>query len=348
MENINNKISGVGDNLKNAAGNINQNLENFSNKMNENVSNTMTKILPPGNLSSYTSDFLSSNTLIGKATFLLFVVLLFIFLFSFLSRVVIYFLSPVENPYILYGMKSANESLIINQAYAQKNSIPIFRSKNEKDGIEFTYSFWMFIESNLQNFQDTEYKHILHKGSITKMDDNASNRGIYAHNNCPGIYLYKGKDNVLDDALLDDAFPTLSMLVRVNTYQNNFDKEQPYKYFEDIRVENIPIKKWIHIVVRSTSQNILDVYINGKLVKRQRLSNVIKQNYDNLYVNMNGGFDGFMSNIKYYNYAIGTLEIDNVVKNGPNLKMSKNNALNVSKPEYLSGDWYFSETMYNQ
>ena len=134
----------------------------------------------------------------------------------------------------------------------------------------------------------------------------------------------------------------------MNEYVNTFFFEQPYKYFEDIRVENIPIKKWIHIVVRSTSQNIIDVYINGKLVKRQRLSNVIKQNYDNLYVNMNGGFDGFMSNIKYYNYAIGTLEIDNVVKNGPNLKMSKNNALNVSKPEYLSGDWYFSETMYNQ
>ena len=38
-----------------------------------------------------------------------------------------------------------------------------------------------------------------------------------------------------------------------------------------------------------------------------------KQNYDNLYINMNNGFGGNLSNLKYYNYAIGTFEIDNIV-----------------------------------
>ena len=36
---------------------------------------------------------------------------------------------------------------------------------------------------------------------------------------------------------------------------------------------------------------------------------------------MNGGFNGYISELKYYNYAIGTTEIDSIVSNGPNLNI---------------------------
>ena len=86
------------------------------------------------------------------------------------------------------------------------------------------------------------------------------------------------------------------------------------------------------------------IYINGTLTKRHKLSNIVKQNYDKLYVNYNGGFAGNLSDLKYYNYAVGTLEIDSLTTNGPNLKIQKNSNIEKSKPHYLASQWYSNDT----
>ena len=353
MDKIKESGSNIGNNLKNIANTANQGLENQSKKVTSGFKNNIMKIAPFGteNFLKGSSDFLNSNTLIGKAAFLLFAILVFIGLFGLLSRILYFIMSPSETPYILWGMKSGNTPMIINQSYAEKKAIPLFRSKNEFDGIEFTYAFWIFIESNKGNIDDTEYKHVFHKGSINTQDPDIKLTGMYAYNNSPGVYLYSGKDDVTETSLspsqsVSDMFKIMSMLIRVNVYQNSESTNSPYKYYEDIRIEGIPIKKWCHVVIRSTSQKILDVYMNGKVVKRHRLNNVIKQNYDNLYINLNGGFDGYLSNIKYWNYAVGTFEINNMVRRGPNLSMSERSPLNKSKPNYLSNKWFFNESNY--
>ena len=239
-------------------------------------------------------------------------------------------------------MKKANTSMIITQDYANKKSIPIFRSKNEYDGIEFTYSFWMYVDDIDYNEYET-FKHVFHKGNI----GTGTLNGIYNPNNAPGVYLYKGKRSMTshsksaDDLL--DKFPQLGMLVRMNIFHNNEDKNSPYKYYDDIYVDGLPIKKWINIIIRTTSQNIIDVYVNGVLTKRHKLTNIVKQNYDNLYINMNGGFGGNLSNIKYYSYAIGTFEIDKIVSNGPNLKMAEDDNISNSAPSYISTQWFFDD-----
>ena len=63
-----------------------------------------------------------------------------------------------------------------------------------------------------------------------------------------------------------------------------------------------------------------------------------------MYVNYNGGFDGAISNLKYYNYAIGTFEINSIMYKGPNLKSSKESKLSDTKADYLSTNWYFNNT----
>ena len=352
-ESIKNNVASVRESISNTTSNItnsiNEKLESTSEKINSTFSDKIMTFSPFGEegFLQGTKDFLNSNSIIGKTVFLIFVIFIFIILFGILSRIIFYIMRPNESPYILWGMKSAQTPLRITQAYAEKNSIPLFRSKNQHDGIEFTYSFWMFVESNMSNIRDSEYKHVFHKGSV-KSDSNSNNTGMYGSNNAPGVYLYTGKDEVLSTSLAestisDDNYKILSLLIRLNVYHNSNSINAPYKYYEDVRIEGIPIKKWVHIVIRSTSQKIVDVYLNGKVVKRQRLSNVVKQNYDDLHINLNGGFDGFLSNIKYYNYAIGTLEIDNMVKKGPNLKMSGDNSITSSHPKYLSSKWYFNE-----
>ena len=51
------------------------------------------------------SEFLSSNTMIARGTFLLGILIFFSILFYIGSKVVHYFLSPSETPYLISGMK---------------------------------------------------------------------------------------------------------------------------------------------------------------------------------------------------------------------------------------------------
>lgn len=292
---------------------------------------------------SDTSEFARSNTLVAKIVFLILVIFVFSFIYYMLSTLISYIFSPNESPYILYGMKDATDSLIIPQDPKKKNSKLIFRSKNKNGGIEFSYSFWMYIKDEFEEID--KFKHVFHKGSS---ELNNTNDGTHGPLCSPGVYLYRGakSDTHVSETVssnvkeLNREKQIIGMLVRLNIHNNNEKPYIGYKYYDNIYVDNLPIKKWIHVVIKSTNQNIIDIYINGNLVKRHNLSNIVKQNYDNIYINLDGGFNGNLSNIKYYNYAIDTFEIDKISKNGPNLKMSKKSNLSESKPSYLSNNWY--------
>ena len=60
-----------------------------------------------------------------------------------------------------------------------------------------------------------------------------------------------------------------------------------------------------------------------------------------VYVAMNGGFDGYISNLWYYNYSLGTAAIQRIVDNGPNLKMIGSNGVGDKMRDYLSLRWFF-------
>ena len=101
------------------------------------------------------------------------------------------------------------------------------------------------------------------------------------------------------------------------------------------------MNKWVCVQIRCTNKNI-DIYMNGRIAKRLQLSGVPRQNYGDVYVAQNGGFSGYISNLRYYNYALNVNEIQSIVNNGPNTKMvgkSQSQAL----PRYLSLRWYFAE-----
>jgi hypothetical protein len=72
------------------------------------------------------------------------------------------------------------------------------------------------------------------------------------------------------------------------------------------------------------------------------LVGVPKQNYGDVYVAMNGGFDGYISNLWYYNYALGTAAIQRIAENGPSTKMIGSNGLSDKMNDYLSLRWFFN------
>ena len=108
---------------------------------------------------------------------------------------------------------------------------------------------------------------------------------------------------------------------------------------EQVEIEDIPLNKWVNIMIRCENRT-LDTYVNGTIVKRHILTGVPRQNYGNVYVSMNGGFSGYTSNLWYFDYGLGTTEIDNIQKKGPNTNMVDKNALTAKYPNYLSFKWF--------
>jgi|UniRef100_A0A6C0JBK6 hypothetical protein len=270
---------------------------------------------------SGTKDFLQSNSIVAKFAFLLLVLFVFIIVLRLGISAIAWAISPTSDPILINGMVDAKHMIKILQDPSKKGAIPVLRSKNQQDGLVFTWSVWMLIDD--LEYKKNEYKHVFHKGND---DINVSKVpiGMNKPNNAPGLYI---------------APNTNSLIVIMNTFN---------KINEEVTVDDIPLNKWINVIIRVDEQHQMDIYINGRLVKRHMLSSVPKQNYGDVFVSMNGGFSGYTSSLRYFAEAIGTNKIQSIIDSGPNMKMVGGN-LTKSKPRYLSTRWFFSgaNDMYN-
>lgn len=206
--------------------------------------------------------------------------------------------SLVEAPYLLEGIKNAKHALVISQDPNNAGFIPMPRSDG-RDGIQFTYSCWLMIEG--YDYNSGKWKHVFHKG-----DQNSY------PNRAPGLWL---------------APDTNSMRVYMNTQTN---------ILEYVDIPNMPMRKWVHVAVILDDTN-LDVYINGYLKTRHKLSSVAKQNSGDFWCNMYGGFDGFVARIRYFAKAISPEELTAIVKEGP----GSGACVGTDEvPPYLDDDWW--------
>jgi hypothetical protein len=110
----------------------------------------------------------------------------------------------------------------------------------------------------------------------------------------------------------------------------------------NIEVDNIPINKWVNVIIR-VENTALDVFVNGDLAKRLLLNSVPFQNYGNVNVAINGGFNGALSSLRYYNTALGTRAIANIVNEGPNLKLVGSSGGAPGLMDYLSMRWFYGQ-----
>lgn len=262
---------------------------------------------------SSSKDFLESNTFIAKTAFLLLVIILFFILLRICIALLSWLLAPSQNMTLLNGMADAALPIIISQDPTSTNSMPIIRSTNQIFGMEFTWSIWMFIKPVQPN--TSAMQHVFSKGAGV-MGTCAKNQFA---NNAPGLYL----------------MDTNTLYILMDTVN------QPACFSggnDDIVITNMPINKWFNVVIRLTNDT-LDVYINGRLTKRLVMTSVPNQNYDDVYICNGGGFNGYVSDLKYFNSSIGTTQINALVSNGPNTSINSSNLKN-NIPPYLSIDWY--------
>ena len=217
-------------------------------------------------------------------------------------------------------MMNGQRLVVIPQNPGSPNAIPILRSKNQRDGLVFTWSTWLFIKQpGLANHGCTDcptsqgqYRHVFSKGS-----DTVGKNGVMSPNNAPGLYITPDHRN---------------LVVVMSTFDN------PH---EEVVIGDLPIEHWINVIIRQ-DQHRLDVFINGTLTRSAILRGVPNQNYDNVYVGLNGGFAGNISQLQYFAYAIGANKIQEIIDAGPNLT-ALDTDLNDTNANYLSFRWFFPE-----
>lgn len=262
-----------------------------------------------------TGEFLRSNSIFAKIAFLLLVIFLFVVFLRLGIFILSFLFSFDSNPILIDGMVNGDELIIKKQNPNLKNAIPIIRSTDERDGLEFTWSTWLWIKNpsgNSAAYNPTMYHHVFSKGN-----DNIDSSGIVKPSNAPGLYI---------------SPDYRELVVVMNTFDNMREK---------LIIGNIPIQKWVNVIIRA-NQRQLDVFINGTMTRSKRLTSIPKQNYDNVYVGLNGGFSGNLSSLRYFSRAIGTLEIQELINKGPNLTPISDSYIK-SVPYYLSFRWFFPQ-----
>ena len=222
-----------------------------------------------------------------------------------------------KSPLIVPFTKNGKHTVVISQDPESINYIPIKRSENE-EGIEFAYSFWCIVMD--YQYKKGEWKHLFHKGNSTSYPNRA-----------PGVWLHPSKN---------------SMRIYMNTFDN---------ILEYCDVDDIPIKKWFcttvvlqnskshskitkDIDISDSTSHILDVYVNGSLKKSKLLPSIPRQNNGDIWVNLYGGFSGYLSRLQYHSYAPDFNEIESYLREGPSEMTAQDTG---EMPPYLDDKWWF-------
>jgi hypothetical protein len=320
-----NLLENIKDNLGNTINNVTKSITN-SDSSNSSMLPTILKedTTSPNNFfqssKNNLSDFMTSNSLVTKFCFLLFVLIGFLILLTMSINIILYIFSPSSNQKLINGMINAStEMIVIPQDPNEKSSKTIYRSVNESNGLEFTWSIWVYI-NEINTAASVPYQHIFSKGNYGLGTNN-----LYNFNNAPGLYLSNNTNSMY---VVMDTYNVPSGYYSVNDPSSN-----------SLVIPDIPLNKWVNIII-ICKNNSLNVYVNGLITKSEDLDGVPKQNYGDVYIAANNGFNGYVSNLWYYSYALGTLDIQNLVKKGPDTTMKDNN-MKLKDPNYLSLRWYF-------
>jgi len=207
---------------------------------------------------------------------------------------------------------------------AARNPKLLPMSDNERTGVEFSYSFFLWVNPGTFG-NDDGLKHIFHKGNPTPFPLMA-----------PGVFM-KNNTN------------TLRVYMNSSKTWNNY-----------IDIDNIPVKKWVHVALVAHN-NTVEVYINGNLAQKLNVDGgVLYQNFGNLYMfsqrptSLNpvaipslkgesfrvfGTFSGSTSRFSYYSYALSYTEIQALINEGVNKQVETNGQ---DSPPYLQDNWWTS------
>lgn len=161
-------------------------------------------------------------------------------------------------------------------------------------GLEFTYSYWIYIADWSYNFGKRKY--IFVKGSLS------GDQPDWA----PAMWL-------------GENINTLHTSMAVFKPTDGSSSER----YSTCDVRDIPLQKWVYITYVFNNRNV-DLYVDGKLEKSCLLAQVPNLNRSDLYITPdvagkgdNSGFYGQISNFQYFSRALLPTEVSDIYMNGP-------------------------------
>ena len=287
-------------------------------------------------------EFMESNSLVAKFAFILMVFIVFSVAVKLAIIGLSYLMLPTMSPYVLDGTANTEDmAMSVSQDPAQKDSVFIARSMNEDGGLEYTWSAWFFV--NQVPLEKGKWSRIFSKGGEgTK----STTDGIYYPNNAPGMYIRFSNDINATNPDRTDAGTNVSLMAVVDVTGKNDSTTITKNLHEQLISTDIPMKNWVNAVVRVTN-NVIDLYINGRLAQRRKTAGIPLQNYGKVNIGESKAkdrFSGYISTIQYFNYSIGANKIKSIVDEGPNMKMVTSAGGDTSATKnvgsYLSNHWY--------
>lgn len=216
-----------------------------------------------------------------------------------------------------------SKAITVSQNPNVKGSKPTALSDNERSGVEFSYSFYLYTHPS--TFR-TEYGllHLFHKGYSQPFPLMG-----------PGVFM-RSDTNTL------------------RVYMNTFNGWNQY-----VEVQNIPVSKWVHLTI-VCQNHALEIYVNGNLSRKMSFDGYAPyQNYQDIICFSqrrmtltqskvssvdDNGFDifgamkGMMSRLTYFNYALTYGEIQQLMNEGPSSKLDE--SMMNDKPPYLADTWW--------
>jgi hypothetical protein len=303
----------LGEKIGQAATDVKQKIQNKVKNTTEKV-----KYAPPtqdaSKIVGKVQEFMEANSAISKFVAFVLSILVFYILFNIGIHLIGKFFIPQTSVKVLNGLTQSNVRTVVSSNPNVNSSVPILRSINQDQGLEFTWGVWFFI-SDTAKINNTPAL-IFSKGIA--QTNTIGNLGV-----CPGVYVARNGSDV-------------EMRVAMNTM---IDPSLNNIGIETITIKDIPINKWVHCAVRVQNLSV-DVYINGVMTQRKNLQTLPNQNYYDTYVGDPAGFDGYISSLNYYAYALNYDQIQNDFVKGPNMKLfGQSNKINYK--DYLAMNWYY-------
>lgn len=202
------------------------------------------------------------------------------------------------------GISPTNTEILIvgplqnGQNYTQIDAA-IPLSLNEREGIEFSYAGWIQVNDYAP---PSQHPIIFTKGDVAGIQKS------------PSVTLNSGRNELVIE-------------------QDTYEKGRPAR----IVIPNMPANKLIHLAI-CVNQKSFDVYINGLLYSHTSLHALPMQNSQPVFIAGNGGGNGQIGSLIYFNYELSAEKVHSLANTAPT--QSPNSM--PYYPNFLSSGWWVS------
>ena len=183
------------------------------------------------------------------------------------------------------------------------------------DGNEYNINFWIYVNDYV--VRKSVDKCIIYRGQAPNgmlMDASVDMASGNTNINCnPGVWLLKDVNTLRIIIGLDTNYGASSCDTSVT--QACQSEVQDVDFCD---IEHFPLQRWVNVNL-TLRNNVLDVFFDGTLKKSMILKGFPMLSNNDMLICPDGGFNGYISNMKYSNKAVSINKIENMYKSGPTL-----------------------------